>query len=32
MVENIRKLFLQKNLKVKLHLAEVVDDEEPETE
>lgn len=32
MVENIRKLFLQKNLKVKLNLAEVVDDEEPETE
>ena len=32
MVENIRKLFLQKNLKVKIHLAEVVDDEEPETE
>ncbi len=32
MVENIRKLFLQKNLNLKLNLAEVVDDEEPETE
>ena len=32
MVENIRKLFLQKNLILKLNLAEVVDDEEPETE
>ena len=32
MVENIRKLFLQKNLKIKLNLAEVVDDEEPDSE
>jgi hypothetical protein len=32
MVENIRKLFLQKNLKLKLNLAEVVDDEEPDSE
>jgi len=31
-VENIRKLFIQKNLKLKINLAEVVDDEEPETE
>ena len=32
MVENIRKLFIQKNLKLKLNLAEVVDDEEPDSE
>jgi len=32
MVENIRKLFLQKNLKLKLNLAEVVEDEEPDSE
>jgi hypothetical protein len=32
MVENIRKLFLQKNLKLKINLAEVVDDEEPDSE
>jgi hypothetical protein len=32
MVENIRKLFIQKNLTLKLNLEEVVDDEEPETE
>ena len=32
MVENIRKLFIQKNLKLKVNLAEVVDDEEPESE
>jgi hypothetical protein len=32
MVENIRNLFIQKNLKLKLNLAEVVDDEEPDSE
>jgi hypothetical protein len=32
MVENIRNLFIQKNLKIKLNLEEVVDDEEPDSE
>ena len=32
MVENIRKLFVQKNLKIKIDLSEVVDDEEPDSE
>jgi hypothetical protein len=32
MVENIRKLYIQKNLKLNLNLAEVVDDEEPYSE
>jgi len=32
MVENIRKLFVKKNLKIKIDLSEVVDDEEPDSE